>query len=224
MSIIIQNNEKKQARISLYHYRLEENGIKKVKQPKEVKMKNKIHKKGFSKINCWDQNPCVMSGFKVSPPSGWDQNRTALKSSLSQWSSHRQETLLAVVESSSGTFWNPASSIWANHDAGSSRSHDTAAKGGEWKKERRNEGKNRRWEEGDRAQALVRTTHADQTPCNITHTHTTSHNFAIRSSLNMQQSQWVNLLASPPSAILSRQTLCFYFYSLPGKMSLIHFG
>ena len=43
MSIIIQNNEKKQARINLYHYRLEENRIKK------VKMKNKIHKKGFSK-------------------------------------------------------------------------------------------------------------------------------------------------------------------------------
>lgn len=38
MSIIIENNEKKQARISLYHYRLEENWIKKVKQPK-VKMK-----------------------------------------------------------------------------------------------------------------------------------------------------------------------------------------
>lgn len=34
MSIIIQNNEKKQARISLYHYRLEENRIKKLTQPK----------------------------------------------------------------------------------------------------------------------------------------------------------------------------------------------
>jgi len=55
MSIIIQNNEKKkkkkkkQARINLYHYRLEENRIKKVKL--KVKMKNKIHKKGFFKIN-----------------------------------------------------------------------------------------------------------------------------------------------------------------------------
>lgn len=118
-------------------------------------MKNKIHKKGST----WDQNPSVMSGFKVRLPSGWE-NRTALQSSLSQWSSHRQETLLAVVESSSGTFWNPASSIWANHDAGSSRSHDTATKGGEWKKKNiRNEGKNTRREEGDRAQAFVKTTH-----------------------------------------------------------------
>lgn len=50
MNIIIQKNGKKQARISLYHYRLEEKKNKKVKQPNEVKMKNKVHKR--VKINC----------------------------------------------------------------------------------------------------------------------------------------------------------------------------
>lgn len=63
--------------------------------------------------------------------------------------------------------------------------------------------KTRRCREGDGAQGLVKTTHTDQ-KSNITHT--TSHNFAIRSSLNMQQPQWVNPLASP-SAISSTENL-----------------
>lgn len=74
------------------------------------------------------------------------KNRTVLKCSLSQWSFHRQETLLAVVESSSGTFWNPASSIWANHDAGSSRSHDTAAKTKRWRERKEGTGEKNQWD------------------------------------------------------------------------------
>jgi len=51
MSIIIQNNEKKQARINLYHYRLEEKQNKKSKTTKSKNEKQKYIKRVFFKIN-----------------------------------------------------------------------------------------------------------------------------------------------------------------------------
>lgn len=135
---------------------------------KKIKSRKKSLKKGNQDLSRQD--------LKSAPCQA--KNRTVLKCSLSQWSSHRQETLLAVVESSSGTFWNPASSIWANHDAGSSRSHDTAAKTRGGVKERKERGE-KQWDKS-----------REMSHRNWLRPHTQiKHNFVISNSLNMQKPQ-----------------------------------
>lgn len=145
------------------------------------------------------------------PPSGWNQNQTALKSSLSQWSPRRRETLLAVVESSSGTsetspppYGRITMQVHPDHMIqlqGESRGEMSGGRrhGRHWVKDH--------------------TYRSNTSQSNFTDT--TSHSFVIWSSLNMQQAQGVNRHFPQSSGSLSRSWHKATELGVPSKSYLV---
>lgn len=115
----------------------------------------------------------VASGFKVRPPVRLNGPEPHLKSSLSQWSSHRQGNSACCCWVIFRHFLKPCllhmgesrcrfiRITWYSCEGG-------GEKGNRWVEKKT---KNRRCMEGDRRCELVETTHAhtDQMPCNATH-------------------------------------------------------